>query len=213
MVTKDTLRFGCFFGLSTAAYQATLALLQRKAPHLVRGMSKTSVFPLSPSPSLLLSPLSSQLFSFLIFLSALHSQKKYHSLIAGAVAGLVSAIDSPGRRQTLTLFMLARALGMLVIILNRRGLLPTIPRFVTILYGICQGLILVAVTRFPSMLPPNYYRALLRWSQYYTEEKLQVGMKETVHKLCVPFLPLFFPLSLPPSFLLPSIPPLASSPS
>ena len=109
--------------------------------------------------------------------------------------------------------MLARALGMLIIILNRRGLLPTIPHFVTILYGILQGLILVAVTRFPAMLPPNYYRALLRWSQYYTEEKLQVGMKGTVHKHSVPFLPLFFPLSLLPSFLLPSIPPLASPPS
>ena len=141
----------------------------------------------------------------ILFLSVVGEQRRYHSLIAGLLAGAVSAIDKPGRRQTLSLFMTARALGVLVIILNRRGLLPTIPHFVTILFSLCQSLIIVTVTKYPSFLTPSYYRALLRWSQYYTDEKLQV----LSHTLCsgsycrhlppLPPLPLLSSLPSPPS--------------
>ena len=101
-------------------------------------------------------------------------QQGWHAAVAGLAAGLISAMDDPSRRFTFSLFLSARALGALITTLHRRGYLPTVPHFVTVALGLCQCLILVAVTRFPELLPQGYYRSVIRWALYYTEEKLQV---------------------------------------
>lgn len=73
--------------------------------------------------------------------------------------------------------MVARALGCLVITLHKRGYLPSVPHFVPLVFGACQGLIVVAVARYPYLLPPSYYNAVVRWSMYYDEEKLEMYMR------------------------------------
>lgn len=101
-------------------------------------------------------------------------QHGWHAVLAGLAAGTVSILDDPSRRHTLSLFISARALGALVATLYRRGYLPSIPYFVTVVFGLCQSVIMLATTRYPALMPRSYYRSLLRWSVYYTEEKLEV---------------------------------------
>jgi len=96
-------------------------------------------------------------------------------VVAGLVAGLTSLIDDPNRRHTLSLFVSARALGALVSTLHCQGYLPTIPHFVLLLLGLCQSFIILAMTRYPELLPQRYYCSIIRWSLYYSEEKLEVG--------------------------------------
>ena len=95
--------------------------------------------------------------------------------MAGLVAGLISIFDNPERRLTLTTAMAARALGVVIINFHQRGLLPTIPRFVTLILTLSQSVITMAMVRYPNYLPSAYYRALLKWSQYYTHDILEVG--------------------------------------
>lgn len=71
--------------------------------------------------------------------------------------------------------MAARALGVVIINFHQRGLLPTVPRFVTLILTLSQSVITMAMVRYPNYLPPVYYRALLKWSQYYTHDILEVG--------------------------------------
>ncbi len=97
-------------------------------------------------------------------------------MVAGIAAGLTSFIDDPGRRRTLSLFLLARALGALVLTLHRRGKLPTVPHFVVLTFGVCQSLIIYATVHYPSLLPTSYYHAILSWSRYFSEEKLRVRL-------------------------------------
>lgn len=97
--------------------------------------------------------------------------------MAGFLAGLGSCIDEPGRRRTLTLYIVARALGCLVITLHKRGYLPSVPHFVALVFSVCEGLIIVATMRYPYLLPRNYYNAIVRWSMCYDEEKLEVYMR------------------------------------
>ena len=103
-------------------------------------------------------------------------QQKYHSLLAGLLAGSLSVLDDPSRRHTLSLYMAARALGVLIICLNRRGFLPTIPRFGAMALALSQAVVVMCMMRYPSYLPASYYRALLKWSIYYTDDILEVGM-------------------------------------
>ena len=83
-------------------------------------------------------------------------------------------MDDPQRRRTLSFFVAARAVGALILTLHRRGYLPTVPHFMTLTFGVCQALIILAMTKFPGLLPQGYYRSILSWSMYYSEEKLQV---------------------------------------
>ena len=73
--------------------------------------------------------------------------------------------------------MIARAFGALITVLHKLGYLPSVPHFVAIVFGVCQALIIVAVARYPHLLPPGYYKAIVRWSMYYDEEKLDVYMR------------------------------------
>ena len=101
-------------------------------------------------------------------------QQQYHSLLAGLLAGSLSVLDDPSRRHTLSLYMAARAIGVLIICLNRRGFLPTIPRFGAMALSMSQAVVVMCMMRYPSYLPASYYRALLKWSIYYTDDILEV---------------------------------------
>ncbi len=102
-------------------------------------------------------------------------QHGWHAVVAGLAAGLMSLLDEPSRRRTLSHFITARALGALVITLKCRGVLPSFPYFTTLMFGICESLVVVAVTRHPELLPKGYYRSVLKWSLCYTDENLKVN--------------------------------------
>ena len=99
-------------------------------------------------------------------------------MVGGFAAGLTSFIDDPSRRHTLSLFVVARALGALITTLHRRGQLPTIPHFVVLTFGLCQSFIIYSVVRYPELLPVGYYRSLLSWSMYFTDENFKVSCVE-----------------------------------
>ena len=99
-------------------------------------------------------------------------------MIAGLVTGLVSSIDEPNRRRNLLLFIIARAVGSLIKTLNKQGRIPTIPYTTPVLFGLLEGLIITCITHYPYLLPRSYYNAVLRWSQYYTEEKLTTYFRQ-----------------------------------
>lgn len=101
-------------------------------------------------------------------------QGGWSAILAGLAAGSVSILDHPERRRTLSLFVLARALGALVVTLHRRGHLPSVPYFATLVFATCQSLIIMCMAHFPELLPRGYYRSILNWSMYYTNEKLEV---------------------------------------
>ena len=101
-------------------------------------------------------------------------QGGWSAILAGLAAGSVSILDHPDRRRTLSLFVLARALGALVVTLHQRGHLPNVPYFATVIFAVCESLIIVCMTHFPELLPRGYYRSILNWSMYYTNEKLEV---------------------------------------
>lgn len=81
--------------------------------------------------------------------------------------------------------MIARALGALIVILHKLGYLPSVPHFTPIVFGACESLVLVALTRYPYLLPRGYYNALVHWSMCYDEEKLEVYMRRP----CNDFIP------------------------
>lgn len=103
-----------------------------------------------------------------------HTQKGWPVVIAGLAAGLTSVIDEPNRRRTLSLFIVARALGALILTLHRRGLLPTVPHFVVLTFGLCQSFIIYSTVHCPVLLPTGYYRSILSWSRYFTDDKLKL---------------------------------------
>ena len=90
-------------------------------------------------------------------------------MVAGLAAGLISAIEDPSRRHNLSLYISARALGTLVTTLHRRGYLPSIPHFVTLMYAVCHSFIGSGL-QFPEYLPGNYYRTLLKWMRVSDEQ-------------------------------------------
>ena len=93
-------------------------------------------------------------------------------IVGGFVAGLASSIDEPNRRRAILLYLIARALGATIKILNRRKYIPTIPQAPVLLFSLLEGLILVCVAKKPYLLPSSYYKAILHWSVYYTDHKL-----------------------------------------
>ena len=105
-----------------------------------------------------------------------HAQRGWPAVVGGFAAGLTSFIDDPSRRHTLSLFVIARALGALITTLHRRGQLPTIPHFVVLMFGLCQSFIIYSVVRYPELLPVGYYRSLLRWSVSLSDEKFRVSI-------------------------------------
>ncbi|XP_064397727.1 uncharacterized protein LOC135344449 isoform X2 [Halichondria panicea] len=105
---------------------------------------------------------------------AYNTDNGWPAVVAGCAAGLTSLIDDPSRRRTLSLFILARALGALVLTLHRRGKLPTVPYFVVLAFGVCESLIIYSTVHYPTLLPRSYYTAILSWSRYFTEDKLKL---------------------------------------
>ena len=91
---------------------------------------------------------------------------------------MASSIDEPNRRRTILLYIIARAIGVTVKILNKWGYIPTIPNAVGLLFSFLEGLIIICVTQKPHLLPPSYYKAILHWSVYYTDEKLSTYFRE-----------------------------------
>lgn len=87
-------------------------------------------------------------------------------------AGLASFIDEPNRRRTILLYLLARALGTMVHLLHGDGRLPAVPGFTTGVFNLCCAVVVLCVTHHPHLLPPSYYKAALRWSHYYDDQKL-----------------------------------------
>lgn len=87
---------------------------------------------------------------------------------------MASSIDEPNRRRTILLYIIARAIGSLIKILNKWEYIPTVPHATGLLFSIIEGLIIVCVTHKPVLLPPSYYKALLHWSVYYTDQKLDM---------------------------------------
>ncbi len=159
LLNADTVRFSAFVGLSGATYKLVIALLRRKSKKKVRFF----LYSLS-----CLCSTASMTFDLL--------KCGWHAVVAGMATGLVSSLDDPTRRRTLSLFVGARALGALVMTLHRRGFLPSIPYSVVLLFGLCQSFIVVATTRHPELLPQSYYRSILRWSLCYTDENLAVSV-------------------------------------
>lgn len=100
-------------------------------------------------------------------------------IVGGFSVGLASFIDESNRRRNITLFILARALGALIRIFNHHGTLPAVPCFVPTVFALCSGIIVMCVARYPNLLPPSYYRAILRWSLYYTDKILQVYFRDS----------------------------------
>lgn len=102
------------------------------------------------------------------------TQRGWPAVVAGFAAGLTSVIDDPQRRYTLSLFIVARAFGALIITLHKRGYLPSMPYFVELTFGLCQAFIGVCGIRYPELLPAGYYRSVLKWSRHLTDDKLRV---------------------------------------
>ena len=160
VLSLDILRFASFTALSGSTYKLVHTVLKRRFKNLVKKNAR-----IDRNCDLSLSP---------IHVCSHDSQRGWSAILAGMAAGAVSIIDDPQRRRTLSLFVLARALGALFMTLHHRGQLPTVPYFVTIVFAACQSLIIMCVTHFPELLPQGYYKSILNWSMYYSEEKLQV---------------------------------------
>ena len=90
-------------------------------------------------------------------------------MVAGLAAGLISAIDDPSRRHTLSLYISARALGALVTTLHRLGYLPSVPHFVTLMFAVCHSFI-VSGLQFSEYLPRSYYHTVLKWIRVSDEQ-------------------------------------------
>jgi len=104
-----------------------------------------------------------------------HSTVYTHAVLKHRCNTTLPVLPPSDAGRQWSLFVSARALGALVSTLHRQGYLPTIPHFVLLLLGLCQLFIILAMTWYPELLPQRYYCSIIRWSLYYSEEKLEVG--------------------------------------
>ena len=87
-------------------------------------------------------------------------------------------MDDSDRRRSILLYLMARAAGALIKTLHAQGRLPTLPHFSALVYSVCHAVIMVCMVHYPVLLPPAYYRSIMKWGQMYSEESVDRYFRE-----------------------------------
>jgi hypothetical protein len=99
-----------------------------------------------------------------------------NALVAGAIAGLASAVDNQERRAGLALVLIVRATDLFVRRLVRRGHLPFWKHSTSLLFGICNVPIMYGFLYEPDILSRSYYNWIL-WASKITNQRFEESLR------------------------------------